>query len=66
MKTFNNFMEQKKCPAGMKWDSNLKDCVPSGLISVSTGAASGKGAVGGAGGGGGGAKGGGGGGVGGF
>ena len=32
MKTFNNFMEQKKCPAGMKWDSNLKDCVPSGKI----------------------------------
>ena len=32
MKTFNAFMEQKKCPPGMKWDSNLKDCVPSGNI----------------------------------
>ena len=25
-------MEQKKCPPGMKWDANLKDCVPSGKI----------------------------------
>ena len=25
-------MEQKKCPAGMKWDSKLKDCVPTGKI----------------------------------
>ena len=32
MKTFNSFMEQRKCPPGMKWDSNLKDCVPSGKM----------------------------------
>ena len=32
MKTFNTFMEEKKCPPGMKWDPNLKDCVPSGKI----------------------------------
>ena len=32
MKTFNTFMEEKKCPPGMKWDSNLKDCVPTGKI----------------------------------
>ena len=32
MKTFNAFMEQRKCPPGMKWDSNLKDCVPSGKM----------------------------------
>ena len=25
-------MEQKKCPAGMKWDSKLKDFVPTGKI----------------------------------
>ena len=30
MKTFKTFIEQKKCPPGMKWDSKLKDCVPSG------------------------------------
>ena len=30
MKTFDTFMEHKKCPPGMKWDSNLKDCVPTG------------------------------------
>ncbi len=32
MKSFNDFMEEKKCPPGMKWDANLKDCVPSGKI----------------------------------
>ena len=32
MKTFDTFMEQKKCPPGMKWDANLKDCVPSGKL----------------------------------
>ncbi len=32
MKTFDTFMEHKKCPDGMRWDPNLKDCVPSGRM----------------------------------
>ena len=28
MKTFKEFSEETKCPAGMKYDKKLKSCVP--------------------------------------
>ena len=28
MKTFKQFSEETKCPAGMKYDKKLKSCVP--------------------------------------